>query len=929
MSSRDLPGTEWPRGGGETGALIRAFDWGATSLGPIATWPQSLKTATDILLQSPVPIVMLWGPEGVMIYNDGYSVFAGGRHPALLGSRVLEGWPEVADFNANVMKVGLAGGTLAYRKTSLILHRHGAPEEVFLDLDYSPVLDESGEPAGVLAIVFDITERVRADERLQIAQRAGRVGAFEWYPETGRLDVSDEYRRIWGFGPEVEVTQDLLVSLVDASDRGVTGPARLVGGGNPLEYSEYRITRPDTGEVRWLGRRGEVLPAEADRPPRYIGVSFDITDMKLAEAALRESEEQFRTLTETMPGFAWSALPTGALNYATQQWLAYSGLSLEQTVADGWLNAIHPDDLQRVAGVWTTCVATGDPYNIEFRLRRHDATYRWFLVRGLPVRDEAGAITRWVGAAAEVEEIVEAREVQASHQQALEEEVETRTRERDRIWNVSRDLLLVTDSAGLVLSANPAWITILGWSEVDLAGRTTEWLQHPEDRERTRVERANIADGQPTQRFENRFLHRDGGYRWLSWTAVADEGLIYCLARDITADKEAQARLRETEEALRQAQKMEAVGQLTGGIAHDFNNLLTGIIGSLDLIQRRIDDGRLSDLGRFMEAATTSAGRAAALTHRLLAFARRQSLDPKAVDVNGLVDSMGDLLRRTLGEQVELAIALAPDAWPAFGDSGQLENAVLNLAINARDAMPGGGKLTIETANTHLDLSYTSRHEDLKPGDYTVLSVTDTGVGMTPEVIAKAFDPFFTTKPIGQGTGLGLSMIYGFARQSGGHARIYSEVGQGSTVRLYLPRFTGEAPDGEADQARPDLPRGAGETVLVVEDDPAVRLLVVEVLSELGYAAIEAHDGPAALPILESDQRIDLMVSDVGLPGLNGRQVAEIGRQHRPGLKVLFVTGYAENAAVRSGFLDPEMEMITKPFALDQLAAKIREMIER
>ncbi len=401
------------------------------------------------------------------------------------------------------------------------------------------------------------------------------------------------------------------------------------------------------------------------------------------------------------------------------------------------------------------------------------------------------------------------------------------------------------------------------------------------------------------------------------------------MARDITADKEAQARLRETEEALRQAQKMEAVGQLTGGIAHDFNNLLTGIIGSLDLIQRRIDDGRLEDLGRFMEAATTSAGRAAALTHRLLAFARRQSLDPKAVDVNGLVDSMGDLLRRTLGEQVELDIALAPDAWPAFGDSGQLENAVLNLAINARDAMPGGGKLTMETANTHLDLGYTSRHEDLKPGDYTVLSVTDTGVGMTPEVIAKAFDPFFTTKPIGQGTGLGLSMIYGFARQSGGHARIYSEVGQGSTVRLYLPRFAGEAPGDAAEQDRPDLARGAGETVLVVEDDAAVRLLVVEVLSELGYAAIEAHDGPAALPILESDQRIDLMVSDVGLPGLNGRQVAEIGRQHRPGLKVLFVTGYAENAAVRSGFLDPEMEMITKPFALDQLAAKIREMIER
>ena len=928
MSLREAPEFQWPRGGGETGALIRTFDWAATGLGPIDLWPQSLKTATDILLQTPVPIVMLWGPDGVMIYNDAYSIFAGKRHPQLLGSKVLEGWPEVADFNANVMKVGLAGGTLAYRKTQLVLFRNGAPEEVFLDLDYSPVLDEHGVPAGVLAIVFDITERVRADERLQIAQRAGRVGAFEWYPDTGRVEVSEEYRRIWGIAPDVEVTDKLLVSLVDPVDRAVTGPHRIQSD-KPLEYAEYRITRPDTGEVRWIGRRGEVLPADENAPRRFLGVSFDITDMKAAQAALRESEQRFRTLTEAMPGFAWSAGPDGGLDYATQQWLTYSGLTLEQTISDGWFDAIHPDDLARVGGVWSACVASGEPYNVEFRLRRHDGAYRWFLVRGLPLRNEGGAVTKWVGAAAEVEDMVLAREAQASHQQALEEEVETRTRERDRIWNVSRDLLMVTDKAGIVLSANPAWTATLGWPEDELAGRTTEWLEHPEDRARTREEVRKLSVGEPTQRFENRFQHRDGGYRWLSWTAVSDEGLNYCVARDVTADKEAQARLRETEDALRQAQKMEAVGQLTGGIAHDFNNLLTGIIGSLDLIKRRIETGRLSEISRFMEAASTSASRAAALTHRLLAFARRQSLDPTAIDVNALVASMGDLLQRTLGEQVDLEIALDPGAWPAFGDAGQLENAVLNLAINARDAMPAGGKLTIETANTHLDARYVARHDDLEVGDYTVLSVTDTGTGMTPEVIAKAFDPFFTTKPIGQGTGLGLSMIYGFARQSGGHVRIYSEVGQGSSVKLFLPRFVGEAGEGEAEPVRPEAPRGAGETVLVVEDDDAVRLLVVEVLSELGYAAIEAHDGQAAIPILQSDQRIDLMVSDVGLPGLNGRQVAEIGRQHRPGLKVLFVTGYAENAAVRSGFLDPEMEMITKPFALDQLAAKIREMIER
>jgi signal transduction histidine kinase len=391
--------------------------------------------------------------------------------------------------------------------------------------------------------------------------------------------------------------------------------------------------------------------------------------------------------------------------------------------------------------------------------------------------------------------------------------------------------------------------------------------------------------------------------------------------------EERTAQLRHNEEALRQSQKMEAVGQLTGGIAHDFNNMLTGIIGSLELLRRRLARGRTEDLDSLIDLGVTSANRAAGLTHRLLAFSRRQSLDPKAVQMNTLVLSMGELLQRSLNESIQLEMRLDDNLWVAEADPNQLESALLNLVINARDAMPEGGKLVVETSNQVLHRDFTAAYSNLEPGDYVMLSVTDNGSGMPQSVVSRAFDPFFTTKPIGQGTGLGLSMIYGFSKQSRGHVSIDSEVDQGTTVRLYLPRFRGE----EAEQPVSDSQQAPyamdGETVLIVEDDPAVRVLVSAVLSELGYAFVEASDADGAVPILNSTQRIDLLISDVGLPGMNGRQLAEVGRQYRPGLKVLFITGYAEHAAVRGGFLDSGMQMITKPFTFDLLTAKVREMI--
>lgn len=391
--------------------------------------------------------------------------------------------------------------------------------------------------------------------------------------------------------------------------------------------------------------------------------------------------------------------------------------------------------------------------------------------------------------------------------------------------------------------------------------------------------------------------------------------------------EERTAQLRSNEDALRQSQKMEAVGQLTGGIAHDFNNMLTGIIGSLELLRRRVSRGKLDDLDSLIDLGVTSANRAAGLTHRLLAFSRRQSLDSKPVEINQLVTSMGELLQRSINESIALDMRLGDPLWTAEADRNQLESALLNLVINARDAMPNGGNLTVETSNRHLDSVFTAAYGTLQPGDYVELSVSDTGCGIPESVMGRVFDPFFTTKPIGQGTGLGLSMIYGFARQSGGHVTIHSEVEKGTTVSLFLPRFVGEMVVAEA--VNPALLpfADAGETVLIVEDDTAVRVLVCAVLKELGYAYVEAGDANTAVPIIESDQRIDLMISDVGLPGMNGRQLAEIGRQIRPELKVLFITGYAEHAAVRGGFLDPGMQLITKPFTFDLLTAKVREMI--
>ncbi len=384
------------------------------------------------------------------------------------------------------------------------------------------------------------------------------------------------------------------------------------------------------------------------------------------------------------------------------------------------------------------------------------------------------------------------------------------------------------------------------------------------------------------------------------------------------------------EAALRQSQKMEAIGQLTGGIAHDFNNLLAGIAGSLEMLRTRLAQGRISEVDRYVTAAQGAAKRAAALTHRLLAFARRQTLEPKPVDANRLIADMEDLIRRTMGPAITVENIGAGGLWTILVDPNQLENVLLNLCINARDAMAEGGKLTIETGNRWLD-ERSAAARDLPPGQYVSVCVSDTGTGMSPEVMARAFDPFFTTKPLGAGTGLGLSMTYGFARQSGGQVRIYSEMGKGAMVCLYLPRYLGEATTTEVPDHSTALVRAEHEeVVLIVDDESTVRMLVSDVLEELGYNSMEASDGASGLQILQSRRRVDLLITDVGLPGgINGRQMADAARKERPELQVLFITGYAENAVLSHGHLEHGMHVLTKPFSMEALARRISELLER
>jgi PAS domain S-box-containing protein len=740
-----------------------------------------------------------------------------------------------------------------------------------------------------------------------------------WYEFTGQTLREGE-----GYG---------WLDAVHPDDRRTAEAAFVSANAERRDYRvDFRLRRAD-GVYRWTIDAAAARFSPDGEFLGYVGSVIDIDERREAEERLAFNEEQLRLAIEVGEIGQWDVDHlTGAMFWPPRV-KAMFGISPDVPVTlEDFHKGVHPDDQGKTRAAYE---AASDPdrrplYDVEYRtIGKEDGVVRWVAAKGRGIFDAAGRCVRVIGTAidATTRKASEARLHELNER--LEQKVAEQTAERNRVWEMSRDLFAVMGFDGHLKAINPAWETTLGRDAATLLSLPFPEQVHPDDHESVRAVIELLLRGESVARFEDRLRHADGSWRWISWALVPEGDVFYAVGRDVTAEKEAAAELMAAQEALRQSQKMEAVGQLTGGLAHDFNNLLAGISGSLELMQARMQQGRLNEIERYMAVAQGASKRAAALTHRLLAFSRRQTLDPKPTDVNRLVNGMQDMIQRTVGPGILVEAVGATSLWPALVDPSQLENALLNLCINARDAMPDGGRITIETANKWMD-EWAARQHNMSEGQYLSMCVTDTGTGMPPEVVARVFEPFFTTKPIGEGTGLGLSMIYGFAQQSGGQVRIYSEVGKGTTVCIYLPRHYGDISVDDPNAKLTVLPRSdQGETVLVVDDEPSVRMIVTDILEDLGYTAIEAGDSAAGLKVLQSNVRIDLLITDVGLPGgMNGRQMADAARVSRPSLKVLFITGYAENAILGNGHLAPGMAVLTKPFPIETMAARILSMIE-
>lgn len=877
-------------GGGEAADIIAKFNWTGTSLGPIENWPASLKSSLALILRSPVPIVTLWGTDGIMIYNDAYSGFAGGRHPRLFGSKVREGWPEVADFNDNIMKVGLAGGTLAYRDFPLVLYRHGGvAEQVWLNLDYSPLLDEQGKPVGVMAVVVEITEKVRAERELE-AERSSLKRMFEQAPGfiamvSGRqhrfITVNAAYRNLIGhrdvIGKTVaealpEVVGQGFISLLD----------RVYSSGEPYVGRRLRVALQHEGdgplEERYLDFIYQPVASDKGDISGIFIQGQDVTEQYLTERTIRAESRKLDVLNRTGAAVAAELNVDRIVQIVTDACTELVGAQFGAF----FYNVI--DDEGESYMLYALSGVPREEFS-KFPMPRNTAVFKpTFQGIGVVRSDDILADPRY-GKSAPYHGMPEGHLPVRSY---LAVPVMSRSGE------VIGGLFFGHEEPGKFMQEHEDLLLgIAGQAAVSIDNAR---LYQSLERELTERRRAE-AD---LQTLNNTLEQR----------VIAE-----VLARS------------QVEDQLRQVQKMEAVGQLTGGIAHDFNNMLAVVIGALNLLQRNLSRGD-TNVERFINAAIDGAQRAANLTKRLLAFSRQQPLSPEPLVINKLVAGMSELLSRTLGEQIQVETVLSAGLWTVQVDPAQLENCLLNLSVNARDAMVGGGKLTIETMNTFVDDAY-AKEFAIDPGQYVLLAVADTGTGMTQDIINKAFDPFFTTKEVGKGTGLGLSQVYGFVRQSGGHVKIYSEIDVGTSVKIYLPRYYGEANPGQLAASVRNVDGGATEEViLVVEDDDRVRALSVEALRELGYSVIETNGPKDALRVLDQDVSVTLLFTDVVMPGMSGRQLAEAARRKRPGIKILYTTGYTRNAIVHNGILDPGTSLLTKPFSIEDLASKVRAILD-
>jgi PAS domain S-box-containing protein len=653
-------------------------------------------------------------------------------------------------------------------------------------------------------------------------------------------------------------------------------------------------------------------------------------------------EEDTRELYENAPCAYLSTLPDGTIIKVNTTFLEWTGYAREALVGQKRFQSLLP-----VAGkvfydthVGPLLLMQGLVRELAFELVCKDGQRLPVLLNSVLKRDPAGdpqvirtTILDARGRRAYEEELrrakLKAEEAQTALRQLtgeLEWRVQQRTQERDRIWRTSQDILAVAALDGTFHSFNPAFTRILGWSEEDLPSLSAAGLADPEYLPALRDRLESLSSGAPVDHFDIPLRHKTSGCRWLSMAIMPEDDTLYIVARDITEERKQAEAVRKMEEVLRQAQKMEAIGKLTGGVAHDFNNILQVVAGNLELL--KLEFAGNAQAGRRLQQARFAVDRGAKLASQLLSFARRQPLQPVPTNLGRVVREMDDLLRRALGESIEIETIVSGGLWTASLDRNQFENAILNLAVNARDAMKGEGKLTIELGNAMLDDHYAREHADVTPGQYVLFAISDTGSGIPPEVLEHVFEPFFTTKPEGEGTGLGLSMVHGFVKQSGGHIKAYSEAGLGTTFKIYLPRVR-QQESQEADlRSRPV--EGGAETILIVEDDPAVQATAVDMLSSLGYKVLKAGDGQSALVILRSGMQIDLLFADVVMPGpVRSPDLAREAQSLLPGIAVLFTSGYAQNAIVHGGRLDPGVDLISKPYCREDLARKVRQVLSK
>ncbi len=865
-------------------------------------------------------------PDGKVVeWNKGAQRILGWSEQDMLGQS-LERIFTPEDLTADRMAIEMHNALKTGRGSDERWHVRRDGERFWADGEMTVLRDAKGHAAGFVKVLRDRTSEHRAIEALsrseaslRRAQEAGQVGVFS----VGRDNLihgTPAFCRIFGIddcdGRSVAELEDLVVS----DDRHLaSNHERRSDGTGPLD-TEYRICRADTGEERWIGRRAEFERDPDGNVLRLVGVVQDITDRKAAHRALSESETKFRAFTEAVPNQVWTARPDGSLDWANQRVYQYSGSSRryddggDPMSGDAWRARVHPDDQDAAVVAWARALDYGEPYEVEFRLRRHDDVFRWHLARALPLKDDKGTVVRWIGTNTDIDDQHRAREALADLNAALERRVEEKVRERDRLWLLSEDMLARADYGGGMSAVNPAWTKVLGWTENELLTNPYADIIHPEDIAVTVAALQEMGETGRSTRFDNRIRTSAGDWTPIAWTVSPEPGTEYFIAvgRDMTAVRARERELALAQEALRQSQKLESMGQLTGGVAHDFNNLLTPIIGSLDMLMRR---GLGSERERrLIDGALQSAERAKTLVQRLLAFARRQPLQPTAVNLPDLVNGMTELISSTLGPKIDVRVVLDADLPPAKADPNQLEMAILNLSVNARDAMPSGGDLTIAARREGVR---PGNDRGFSPGHYICLSVSDTGSGMDEETRVRAIEPFFSTKGIGKGTGLGLSMAHGLAAQLGGGLSIHSAPGEGTTVELWLPISFDAL---TADTGGPILVPSstARGTALLVDDEALVRMSTADMLSDLGYDVIEAASGEEAVALVEGGVVPEILVTDHLMPGMSGEDLARTLRASRPDLPVLIVSGYAEAEG-----LAPDLPRLTKPFRNAELAERL------